>query len=77
MNVKEALDYIHSVSWKGSIPGLSRTRELLKRLGDPQDTLKFVHIAGTNGKGSTAAMLDSVFRAAGYRSGLYTSPYIT
>ena len=77
MNVNEALNYIHSVSWKGSVPGLSRTRELLKRLGDPQKKLKFIHIAGTNGKGSTAAMLDSVLRAAGYRSGLYTSPFIT
>ena len=77
MNVEEALTYIHSVSWKGSVPGLSRTRELLSRIGDPQNKLKFVHIAGTNGKGSTAAMLASIFRAAGYRTGLYTSPYIT
>ena len=77
MTVNEALTYIHSVSWKGSIPGLSRTQELLERIGNPQDRLKFVHIAGTNGKGSTAAMLASIFRAAGYRTGLYTSPYIT
>ena len=77
MNVTEALNYIHSVCWKGSVPGLSRTQELLQRLGDPQKTLKFIHIAGTNGKGSTAAMLDSILRAAGYRSGLYTSPFIT
>lgn len=77
MNVQEALTYIHSVSWKGSVPGLSRTQELLHRLGDPQNKLKFIHIAGTNGKGSTAAMLASVLQAAGYRTGLYTSPYIT
>ena len=77
MNVQEALTYIHSVSWKGSVPGLSRTQELLRRLGDPQNKLKFIHIAGTNGKGSTAAMLASVLQAAGYRTGLYTSPYIT
>ena len=77
MTVWEALAYIHSVSWKGSIPGLSRTQELLERIGDPQNRLKFVHIAGTNGKGSTAAMLASIFRAAGYCTGLYTSPYIT
>lgn len=76
MTYQEALSYIHSVSWKGSVPGLSRTRELLARLGNPQEKLKFVHIAGTNGKGSTAAMLASVFRAAGYRTGLYTSPFI-
>ena len=67
MTYQEALSYIHSVSWKGSVPGLSRTRELLARLGNPQEKLKFVHIAGTNGKGSTAAMLASIFRAAGYR----------
>lgn len=77
MNVQEALTYIHSVSWKGSVHGLSRTQELLHRLGDPQNKLKFIHIAGTNGKGSTAAMLASVLQAAGYRTGLYTSPYIT
>lgn len=77
MTATEAIAYIHSVSWKGSVPGLSRTRELLRRIGDPQKYLKFVHIAGTNGKGSTAAMLSSVLRAAGCRTGLYTSPYIT
>ena len=65
MTLNEALSYIHSVSWKGSIPGLSRTQELLRRIGDPQERLKFVHIAGTNGKGSTAAMLASILRAAG------------
>ncbi len=76
MTVNEALTYIHSVCWKGSIPGLSRTRELLASLNNPQDQLKFVHIAGTNGKGSTASMLANIFRSAGYRTGLYTSPYI-
>jgi len=76
MTIENALDYIHSVCWKGSIPGLGRTQELLARLGEPQKSLKFVHIAGTNGKGSTAAMLASIFRSAGYRTGLYTSPYI-
>ncbi len=76
MTYSEALDYIHSTSWKGSRPGLSRTVELCERLGRPQDSLRFVHIAGTNGKGSTSAMLASVLRAAGYRVGLYTSPFI-
>ena len=76
MNVNEALAYIHSVSWKGSIPGLSRTYELLGKMRDPQNALKFVHVAGTNGKGSTCAMLDAMFRKAGYTTGLYTSPYI-
>ncbi len=76
MTIQETLDYIHSVCWKGSVPGLSRTKELLHRMGDPHKKLKFVHIAGTNGKGSTASMLASVFRKAGYKTGLYTSPYI-
>ena len=76
MNIEEALNYIHSVSWMGTIPGLERELELLSRIGNPQDALKYVHVAGTNGKGSTAAMLASVLRAAGYRTGLYTSPYI-
>lgn len=76
MTVQEALSYIHSVSWKGSIPGLGRTQELLRRIGDPHKKLKFIHIAGTNGKGSTAAMLSSILRQAGYRTGLYTSPFL-
>ena len=76
MNVNEAIEYIHSVFWKGSIPGLSRTQELLRKMGNPEKKLKFVHIAGTNGKGSTAAMTASILRQAGYTVGLYTSPYI-
>ena len=76
MTYREALDYIHSVVWKGSRPGLSRIRELLRLLGNPQDKLRFIHIAGTNGKGSVSAMTESVLRAAGYRTGLFISPYI-
>ena len=76
MNVNEAIEYIHSVCWKGSIPGLGRTQELLQKLGNPEKKLKFVHIAGTNGKGSTAAMTASILQQAGYKVGLYTSPYI-
>ena len=76
MTLQEALDYIHSVNWRGSIPGLSRTRELLGKLGDPQNGLKFVHVAGTNGKGSTCAMLANILQQSDYRTGLYTSPYI-
>lgn len=76
MNVNEALEYIHSVCWKGSIPGLGRTQKLLSLMGNPEKKLKFVHIAGTNGKGSTAAMTAAVLQKAGYRTGLYTSPYI-
>ena len=76
MTTNEALEYIHSVSWMGTIPGLGRTETLLKKMGNPEKKLKFVHIAGTNGKGSTAAMTASILRKAGYRTGLYTSPYI-
>lgn len=76
MNYEEALSYIHSVCWKGSIPGLGRTQELLARMGNPEKKLKFVHIAGTNGKGSTASMTASILRKSGYRTGLYTSPFI-
>lgn len=73
---KTAIDYIHSLGRFSGKAGLHRIRALCSALGDPQDKLKFVHLAGTNGKGSTACMLDSVLRAAGYRVGLYTSPYL-
>ena len=76
MTGQEAIEYIHSYQWEKHAPGLNRIRDLLARLGDPQKELKFIHVAGTNGKGSTCAMLDSVLRAAGYRVGLNTSPYI-
>ena len=76
MNATEAIEYIHSVCWKGSIPGLGRTQTLLAKMGNPEKSLKFIHIAGTNGKGSTAAMTASILRKAGYRTGLYTSPFI-
>ena len=76
MNYEEALKYIHGIVWRGSRLGLERTYELLERLGNPQKQLKFVHVAGTNGKGSTSAMIASVLQNAGCRVGLYTSPYI-
>lgn len=72
----QAVEYIHSFSWLGSRPGLDRTRQLLSAMGNPEEKLRFIHIVGTNGKGSTAAMLTSVLTAAGYTTGLYTSPYI-
>ena len=65
MNYEQALEYIHGINAHGSKLGLSRTRELLNRMGNPQDSLRFVHIAGTNGKGSTAAMISHVMVAAG------------
>lgn len=76
MTYDEALDYIHGVSNFFCRPGLDRIRELCERLGDPQKELKFIHVAGTNGKGSVCAMLDSILRAEGYRVGLFTSPYV-
>ena len=76
MDYKEALAYINGVAFFGSKPGLTRIRELLEKLDNPQTGLKFVHIAGTNGKGSCAAMTASVLKAAKYKTGLYTSPYL-
>ena len=76
MTIEQAMEFISGVSWLGSRPGLERVQQLLSLLGNPQDTLRYVHVAGTNGKGSTAAMLASVLRAAGYRTGLYISPFI-
>ncbi len=76
MNYQEALAYISGVAFFGSRPGLERIRELLEKLGNPQKGMKFIHIAGTNGKGSCAAMTASVLKAAGYKTGLYTSPYL-
>lgn len=76
MTYQEALSYIHSNFWQGSKPGLERTQELLRRLGDPHKQLKFIHVAGTNGKGSFCAMLSSILKEAGYKVGCYTSPFV-
>ena len=76
MTYDEALEYIHGISWTFCKPGLDRIRTLCDGLGNPQDGLRFVHVAGTNGKGSFCSMLSSVLSAAGYRVGLYTSPFI-
>ena len=67
---------VHAYAWTDRKPGLERTRALLAALGNPEKALKFVHITGSNGKGSTAAMLASVLTAAGYRTGLFTSPHL-
>lgn len=74
MNYEEAREYLDQVSKGGSILGLDNMRELLKRLENPQDSLKFVHISGTNGKGSVLAYVSTVFKEAGYRTGRYISP---
>ena len=76
MTGQEAVERIHREAWTGRKPGLSRTLELLRRVGDPHKQLKFVHITGTNGKGSTASLVASVLKSAGLRVGLFTSPHL-
>lgn len=76
MTGQEAIAYIHSYQRKARTPGLDRMRILLDRLGNPQKQLRFVHVAGTNGKGSTCACIAAVLQASGYRVGLNTSPYL-
>ena len=71
-----AIDKIHEFQRFGSILGLERMNSLLKLLGNPQDELKIIHVAGTNGKGSTCRYIYSVLQVAGYRTGLYTSPFL-
>ncbi len=76
MTPQEAIAYIENYTWSTTRLGLERTQALLHALGNPQKELKFIHVAGSNGKGSTCAMLESILRCAGYRTGLYISPYI-
>jgi len=76
MNFSEAQQYFENLAKRGSILGLEPVTSLLKVLGNPQDTLKVVHVAGTNGKGSTIAFLESVLKTAGYKVGVYTSPVV-
>lgn len=76
MNYKEAMDYIHKVGNFGSNYGLERTYRILDILDNPQNKLKLIHIAGTNGKGSTTAILTSLLRAKGFKVGMYTSPFL-
>ncbi len=76
MTFSEAVNYYHSLQKFGIMPGLERITLLSERLGSPHKKLKFIHVAGTNGKGSTCTALASVLHAAGYKTGLYTSPYV-
>lgn len=76
MKYQEALEYIDSLKNYGIVPGLDSIRELCRRLGDPQEQLQFVHIAGTNGKGSVLAYVSTVLKCAGYKVGRYISPTI-
>lgn len=76
MDYKEALNFIHKTNKFGMVLGLESISELLNRLGNPQKKLKFIHIAGTNGKGSVASYISSVLVESGYKTGLFTSPYL-
>ena len=76
MTYQEALEFIHGTYKFGSKLGLENIKELLRRLGSPEKELKFLHVAGTNGKGSTSAFIHAVLVEAGYITGLYTSPFI-
>lgn len=76
MTYIKAVDYIHSFTRFGSQLGLERMNAMLEMMGNPHKDLKFIHIAGTNGKGSTASMCTSIFKAAGYKVGTYISPFV-
>ena len=76
LNYNETLDYIHSLGNFGLPAGLERISLVLKKLGNPQNDFKAIHIAGTNGKGSVSCMLSSVFKCAGYKTGTFISPFI-
>ena len=76
MNYTQTVEYIHSLGNFKLPAGLERITEALKKLGDPQEKFDAVHIAGTNGKGSVSAMLAKIFETAGFKTGLYISPYI-
>lgn len=76
MTYAEAIRFLYSLQVFGARPGLETTRQLAALAGNPQGKLRFIHVAGTNGKGSTCAMLESIYRAAGLRVGLFTSPHL-
>ena len=76
MVYEEALEWLDYLSGFGSKPGLSRTEELLELMDKPQDKLKLVHVAGTNGKGSVCSCINEVLCVSGYKTGMYTSPHI-
>jgi len=76
LTYEESLAFLNAPVYSQTRPGLAPVTELMHELGDPQDGLKYVHIAGTNGKGSTASFIERILREAGYRTGLYTSPYL-
>lgn len=76
MTLETALGFIHSTDWKGGRPGLECITELMNRLGNPHNHLRYIHVVGTNGKGSVCAMLSEILTDANYKTGLFTSPHI-
>jgi dihydrofolate synthase/folylpolyglutamate synthase len=76
MRYSKAIQFLYELQWFGLKLGLENTRRLAALAGNPHEQLRFIHVAGTNGKGSTCAMLESIYRAAGLRVGLFTSPHL-
>ena len=76
MTYPDAIAHLYSLRWFGANFGLTQTLKLAELAGNPQNRLRFIHVAGTNGKGSTCAMLESIYRATGLRVGLFTSPHL-
>ena len=76
MKASDAISYIESTHKFGTRLGLESMKRLLAAMGNPQDQLNFIHIAGTNGKGSTATMVATILKTAGYKTGLFTSPFL-
>ena len=76
MTYPQAIDWLYDLRLLGSKFGLENPRQLAALAGHPQECLKIIHVAGTNGKGSVCAMLESIYRAAGYKTGLFTSPHL-
>lgn len=76
MNYRESVSYVHSLLRFGIKPGMERIHALLEAVGNPQDALRVLHVAGTNGKGSVCTMMASALKTAGYKTGLFVSPYV-
>src|SRR3989454_10395853 len=76
MTYPEAIQFLYDLRWFGTKLGLANTIKLAALAGNPHHKLRFIHVAGTNGKGSTCAILESIYRAAGLRVGLFTSPHL-
>src|SRR3954468_16304892 len=76
MTYPEAIQFLYGLRLFGAKLGLENTRQLAALAGNPQDRLRFIHVAGTNGKGSTCAMLENIYRSAGLKTGLFISPHL-